>query len=78
MSFTVSQISKFMHSLKISHLDAVNKILRYLKGTPRKRIWMKRNNTNAICGYSDANWTESFDRKLTTGFCTFVSGYLVT
>jgi hypothetical protein len=55
MSFTVSQISKFMHSPKTSHLDAVNIILRYLKGTLGKRIWMKINNTNAICGYSDAN-----------------------
>jgi Reverse transcriptase (RNA-dependent DNA polymerase) len=78
MSFAVSQISKFMHSPRTPHLDAVNRILRYLKGTPGKGIWMKRNNTNVICGYSDADWAGSFDRKSTTGFCTFVGGNLVT
>jgi hypothetical protein len=39
---------------------------------------MKRNNTNAICCYSDANWAGSFDRKSITDFCTFVGGNLVT
>jgi hypothetical protein len=38
MSFTVSQISKFMHSPRTPHLDAVNRILRYLKGIPDKEI----------------------------------------
>jgi hypothetical protein len=38
------------------HLDAINRILIYLKGSPGKGIWMKRNNTNAICGYSDVDW----------------------
>ena len=39
---------------------------------------MKNNNSNNICGYSDADWAGSFDRKSTTGFCTFVGGNLVT
>jgi Reverse transcriptase (RNA-dependent DNA polymerase) len=36
MSFAISQISKFMHSPRTSHLDVVNMILRYLKGTTEK------------------------------------------
>jgi hypothetical protein len=78
LSFVVSQISQFMHASRTSHLDVINRILRYLKGSPGKGIWMKRNNTNAICGYSDADWAESFDRKSTISFCTFVGGNLVT
>jgi hypothetical protein len=78
LSFVVSQISKFMHSLRISYLDVINRILRYLKGTPGKGIWIKKNETHAICGYSDADWAGRFDRKSTTGFCTFVDGNLVT
>jgi Reverse transcriptase (RNA-dependent DNA polymerase) len=74
----VSQISQFMHTPRTSHLDAVNRILRYLKGTPGKGILMKNNNSNTLCGYSDADWAENFDRKSTTGFCTFVGGNLVT
>jgi hypothetical protein len=78
ISFSISQISQFMHSPRTQHLEAINRILRYLKGTPGKGIWMKNNNSNEICGYSDADWAESFDRKSTTGFCTFVGGNLDT
>jgi len=78
LTFAVSQISKFMHAPRTPHLDAIDRILRYLKGSPGKGIWMRKNGTNAICGYSDADWAGSFDRKSTTGFCTFVGGNLVT
>jgi hypothetical protein len=67
-----------MHSPRTPHLEAVNRILRFLKNNPGKGIWMKNNNSNDICGYSDADWAGSFDRKSTTGFCTFVGGNLVT
>jgi hypothetical protein len=46
----LSQIRKLMHSPRTPHFDVVNRILSYLKGTPGKGIWMKRNNTNTICG----------------------------
>jgi hypothetical protein len=67
-----------MHSPRTQHLEAINRVLRYLKGTPGKGIWMENNNSNEICGYFDVDWAESFDRKLTTGFCIFVGGNLVT
>jgi hypothetical protein len=36
------------------------------------RIWMRKNNTNVICGYSDVDWVGSFDQKATTDFYTFI------
>jgi Reverse transcriptase (RNA-dependent DNA polymerase) len=72
IAFSVSQISQFMHALRTSHFDAITRILRYLKGTPGKGIWMKNNNSNTVCDYSDADWARSFDRKSTTGFYIFV------
>jgi hypothetical protein len=78
LAFVVSQISQFMHAPRTPHIEAINRILRYLKGSPGKGILMKRNNTNDICGYSDTDWVGSFDRKSTTGFYTFVGGNLVT
>ncbi|XP_048226878.1 uncharacterized mitochondrial protein AtMg00810-like [Ricinus communis] len=79
ISYAVSMISQFMHAPRTPHLDAVDRILRYLKGTPGHGIWM-RNNNNAITitGFSDADWAGSCDRKSTSGFCTFVGGNLVT
>jgi Reverse transcriptase (RNA-dependent DNA polymerase) len=76
--FSVSQISQFMHSPRSCHLKAIDKILKYLKRTPGKGILMKNNNSNEICGYTNAGWAESFDRKSTTGYCTFVGGNIVT
>jgi hypothetical protein len=78
ISFSVSQISKFIHAPRTTHLNVIDRILRYLKGTPRNGIWMKNNNSNEICGYSDADWAGSFDRKSTTDFCIFVGGNLAT
>jgi hypothetical protein len=55
ISYSVSQVSKFMHALRTSHLKSINRILRYLKGIPGKGILMKNNNSNDVCGYSDAD-----------------------
>jgi hypothetical protein len=53
-------------------------VLRYLKGTSKKGICMKNNDSNAIYGYSDADWAEIFDRTSIIGFCTFIGGNLDT
>jgi hypothetical protein len=48
ISYSISQISKFMHSPRTCHVDAIDRILRYLKGTPGKGIWFKNNDYNEI------------------------------
>jgi hypothetical protein len=67
-----------MHAPKIPHLETINRILRYLKGTFGKDIWMKNNKSNKIFVYCNANWAWSFDWKSTIGFRTFVGENLVT
>jgi hypothetical protein len=59
--FPISQITRFMHSPRTPHLDAIIGILRYLKGAPGKGVWMKNNNSNDICSYSDTDCAGSFD-----------------
>jgi hypothetical protein len=39
---------------------------------------MKNNKSNEICGYTDTDWVESFDRKFITSYCTFIGGNIVT
>jgi Reverse transcriptase (RNA-dependent DNA polymerase) len=78
ISFAVSTVSQFMHALRTSHLSAIDIILRYLKCTPGQGIWMRKNESNDVVGFSDADWAGSCDRKSTTDFCTFVGGNLVT
>jgi hypothetical protein len=68
LSFAVSQISKFMHAPRTLHLNVINKILRYLKGSSRKEIWMRKNDINTTCDYFNADWVGSFNRKSTIDF----------
>jgi hypothetical protein len=78
ISFMISQLSQFKHSSRTSHLEAINRVLRNLKKTPRKGILMKINDSNEICDYADADWARSCDKKFTTGYCTFIGGNIVT
>jgi hypothetical protein len=50
-----------MHAPRSSHLEAIYRILRYLKGTLRKGTFMKNNASNEICDYSDADWARRYD-----------------
>jgi hypothetical protein len=66
-----------MHAPRTTHLEAVDRILKYLKKAPGQGIWMRKNNTNDVVGYFDAYWAGNYDRKSTTGYCTFIGGNLV-
>jgi hypothetical protein len=71
-------VSQFIHAPRTSHLEAIDRILRYLKGTPGQGIWMKKNGTNDVVDFSDVDWADSCDKKSTMRFCTFIGGNLVT
>jgi hypothetical protein len=79
LSYAVSLVSHFMHAPKAQHMQAVTRILQYLKGSPGRGIWMRKTGHNSITAYTDADWAGSpIDRRSTTGYCTFVGGNLVT
>jgi hypothetical protein len=42
ITFTVSLVSQFIHAPGTTHLEVVDRILRYLKGSPGQGIWMKK------------------------------------
>jgi hypothetical protein len=77
-SYSISQISKFMYLPRASHLNVIDRILRYLNSTLRLRIYFKNNNNNEIYSYFDLNWAGDFDQKCTTYFCTFVCRNIIT
>ncbi|KAL1224865.1 Retrovirus-related Pol polyprotein from transposon RE2 [Cardamine amara subsp. amara] len=79
ISFAVNQVSQHMQAPSKHHWGMVDRILRYLKGRPRKGIWMGRNNSTDVVGYCDSDWEgDKVDRKSTTGYCTLFGGNLVT
>ncbi|XP_042495154.1 uncharacterized mitochondrial protein AtMg00810-like [Macadamia integrifolia] len=79
ISYAVRVVSQFMYTPKSGHLDAMYRILIYLKSSPGKGLLYARNNHLRIEGYSDAEWAGSIsDRRSTSSYCTFVGGNLVT
>jgi hypothetical protein len=79
ISYAVSLVSQFMHCLSKDHMDAVGRILQYLKSAPGRGLMFSKNGHLDIEGYTDANWAGNlFDRKSKSGYFTFVGGNLVT
>src|SRR5207237_2096293 len=61
------------------HLEVVYRILRYLKSSPGKGLWFKRNQHLNLEAFCDADWASSVDdRRSTSGYCVFVGGNLVS
>jgi len=68
-----------MHAPTKQHLEAVNHVLKYLKGTLGKGILFKKSDNRDIEGYVDANWAGSMeDSKSIIGYYTRLWGNLVT
>jgi hypothetical protein len=79
IAYAVSVVSQFMHAPSEEHMDAVNRILRYLKGAPGKGLLFSKTGVSSIMGYTDADWAgDQTTRKSTSGYFTFVEGNLVT
>ena len=79
ITFYVGVVNQFMQNPKLSHWEAVCRILRYLKGSPGKCLVLKPANNLDIVGYSDASWIgDNLDRRSVSGICVFVGGNLVS
>ncbi|XP_068323099.1 uncharacterized mitochondrial protein AtMg00810-like [Pyrus communis] len=72
IAFSVNQACQFMHNPMISHVIAVKRILRYLKGTSTYGIHFKPGPLH-LQSYSDADWAgDPNDRRSTSGFVVFI------
>ena len=79
IAYAVSIVSQFMHNPAEEHMEAVMRIIRYLKGTPGRGIKFIKHGHTEIIGYTDTDWAGNIiDRKSTAGYFTFVGGNLVT
>jgi Reverse transcriptase (RNA-dependent DNA polymerase) len=77
--YAVSVVSRYMHDPRISHLETVYQILRYLKGCPGRGVFFGKMGHMRVEVYTDANWAGCLDnRKSTSGYCAFVGGNLVS
>jgi hypothetical protein len=54
--YVLSMVSRFMHSPSPKHFDAVNKILKYLKGTLGRGLLFKKHEHLQVEVYNYADW----------------------
>lgn len=79
IEFTMSMASHYMMNPIEIHMKAVNRIRQYLKATPRRGLYFRKNSNRGIDIYTDADWAGCvIDRKSTIGYCSFVWGNMVT
>ncbi|KAJ0010733.1 hypothetical protein Pint_33434 [Pistacia integerrima] len=77
--FSVCMCACFHSCPKESHLNAVKRILRYLKGTPNIGLWYPKGSSFSLIGYSDDDFRGCrIDRKSTSGTCQFLRSMLVS
>nr|GEU50537.1 hypothetical protein [Tanacetum cinerariifolium] len=77
--FTVCDCSRFYVTHKTSHLQAVKRIFRYLKGQPKLGIWYPKVSSFDLEAYSDSDYAgANLDRKSITGGCQFLDRRLIS
>ncbi|GJW08059.1 putative ribonuclease H-like domain-containing protein [Tanacetum coccineum] len=77
--YAVCACSRFQVTPKTSHLHAVKRIFRYLKGKPKLGLWYPRVSSFDLEAYSDSDYAgANLDRKSTTGGCQFLGRRLIS
>ncbi|GJS88478.1 putative ribonuclease H-like domain-containing protein [Tanacetum coccineum] len=77
--FVVCACSRFQVQPKASHMHAVKRIFRYLKGQPTLGLWYPKDSPMDLIAYSDSDYAgASIDRKSTTGGCQFLGCRLIS
>ncbi|GJX26372.1 hypothetical protein Tco_0232668 [Tanacetum coccineum] len=65
--FAVCACARYQVNPKVSHLYAVKKIFRYLKGQPKLGLWYLKDSPFDLVAYTDSDYAgASLDRKSTT------------
>nr|GFB42535.1 uncharacterized mitochondrial protein AtMg00810-like [Tanacetum cinerariifolium] len=78
IQFSTVQCARYQSNLKESHLIAMKRILRYLKGALTLGLYYLKYSGLDPKGYSDSNYAGcNMDKKSTSGSCQILGGKLV-
>jgi hypothetical protein len=78
ISFAMSKLSRFVSNLGDDHWHALERAMRYLKGTMNYGIHYSRN-PKVLEGYSDSNWISDADEiNATSGYAFTLRGGAVS
>ncbi|GJX30967.1 putative ribonuclease H-like domain-containing protein [Tanacetum coccineum] len=75
----VCAYARYQVNPKVSHLYAVKRIFRYLKGQPKLGLWYPKDSPFDLVAYTDSDYAEaSLYRKSITGGCQFLRCRLIS
>ena len=75
ITHAVGAVSKYCCKPNETHLTAVKRILRYLKGTAEFCLKFTKSGNGGLVGYADADWAGDLDdRHSTTGYVFLMAG----
>nr|GEX33976.1 hypothetical protein [Tanacetum cinerariifolium] len=75
VTYAVNVLSQFVSDPRQNHLEAVKRVLRYLKGTSEQRILLPREGPTTLTAYCDSDWLGfPFTRRSRTGYLLLFSG----
>ncbi|XP_071704038.1 uncharacterized mitochondrial protein AtMg00810-like [Rutidosis leptorrhynchoides] len=79
ISYAVQQICLHMHDPKECHMQALRRIIKYLRGTISHGLQLTKSSLSSLVSYTDADWGGCPDtRRSTSGYCVFLGGNLVS
>ncbi|KAK9074412.1 hypothetical protein SSX86_007010 [Deinandra increscens subsp. villosa] len=79
ISYAVQQVCMHMHDPRIEHLNALKRILRYIKGTIAMGLHIRPSPVTSLVSYTDADWAGCPDtRRSTSGYCVFLGDNLIS
>jgi hypothetical protein len=70
----VRQVAQFQVAPKESHVLAVKRIFRYLKGKEEFGLWYPKGKDLSLIAYTDANWVGCIDDQRSTSGAMFYLG----
>ncbi|GJU41941.1 putative ribonuclease H-like domain-containing protein [Tanacetum coccineum] len=77
--FAVCACARYQVNPKMSHLHAMKRIFRNLKGQPKLGLWYLKDSIFELVAYTDSDYARaSLDRKSTIGGCQFLGYRLIS
>ncbi|GJS48119.1 putative ribonuclease H-like domain-containing protein [Tanacetum coccineum] len=77
--FAVCLCARFQVTPKVSHLNAVKRIFRYLKHQPKLGLWYPKDSPFHLEAFSDSDYAgDNHDRRSTSGGCQYLGRRLVS
>jgi histone deacetylase 1/2 len=79
ISFSVNKVCPYLHAPTTTHWSTVKRILRYISGTKKFGLKIRRSQSMMVSAFSDADWAGCLDdRRSTGGFVVFLGSNLVS